>query len=248
MNMPRESAKRQRRIRRIIYSAVGLLAIAPVTYGLSRLKPDEPLEASAMSYPGYQGRPSQTGGQTEPEIARDNISIHEVQRGNMPLRLMGDGEIVSITPPQALVRVSASATPPPQIGQKASIQIKPPAVLAGRLVDVDRAGGSGFTKVKIELGEPLPKGTALGTKLGSLIEVGELKDVVFFARPADARPNSEMALFVIEQNGQFARRTKVRFGVQSGPLIEITSGLSPGDRVIVTDTSKWVSHERLRLK
>jgi HlyD family secretion protein len=248
MDMPRDSAKRQRRIRGIIYSAVGLLAIARLTYGLSSLKPDEPLEASAVSYPGNQGLPSQAGGQTEPEISRDSISIHEVQRGNMPLRLMGNGEIVSITPPQALVRVSAPATPPPQIGQKVSVQIKPPAVLVGKVVDVDRAGESGFTKVKIELGEPLPKGTALGAKLGSLIEVGELKDVVFFARPADARPNSEMALFVIDQDGQFARRTKVRFGVQSGPLIEIISGLSPGDRVIVTDTSKWVSHERIRLK
>jgi HlyD family secretion protein len=201
-----------------------VLAISKVAYGLSPQKP------------------------AEPEIAKDDISIHEVQRGTMPLRLMGDGEIVSLRPPQALVRISASATPPAQIGQKASIQVKPPAVLAGRVVDVDRAVESGFTKVKIELDEPLPKDVALGAKLGSLIEVGELKDVVFFAKPANARPNSEMALFVIEQNGQFAKRTEVRWGVQSGPLIQILSGLSPGDRVIVTDTSKWESYERLRLK
>jgi len=68
MNNPSESLMRQRRTRRIIYSAVGLLAIAPATYGLSRLKPDQPLEASAMSYPGHQGLPSQAGDQTEPEI------------------------------------------------------------------------------------------------------------------------------------------------------------------------------------
>jgi hypothetical protein len=192
--------------------------------------------------------PSQTEDQAEPEIAKDDISVHEVQRGTMPLRLMGDGEIVSLTPSQALVRVLAPAAYPPQIGQKASIQIKPPAVLAGKVVGVDEAVERGFTKVKIELGEPLPKDVALGAKLGSLIEVGELKDVLFLARPANSRPDSEMALFVIERNGQFARRTKVHFGLQSGPLIQIRSGLSPGDRVIVTDTSKWESYERLRLK
>jgi hypothetical protein len=185
---------------------------------------------------------------TEPEIARNNISIHTVQGGNMPLRLMADGEIVSLTPPQALVTVRAGPMPSPRIGQKASIQIKPPNVLLGKVVALDRAGPGNFRKVKIELSVSLPADTAMGTKVGSLIEVGELTDVVFFARPANSRPNSEMALFVIEPNEQFAKRTTVRFGRQSGPLIQIISGLSPGDHVIVTDTSKWRSYERLRLK
>jgi hypothetical protein len=186
--------------------------------------------------------------QTEPEIARDNLSIHTVQRGNMPLRLMADGEIVSLKPSQALVTVRADARPSPQVGQNASIQIKPPNVLMGKVLALDQAGPGNFRNVKIELNASLPADAAIGTKVGSLIEVGELTDVVFFARPADARPNSEMALFVIAPNEQFAKRTTVRFGRQSGPLIEIISGLSPGDHVIVTDTSKWTSYERLRLK
>jgi len=81
-----------------------------------------------------------------------------------------------------------------------------------------------------------------------LIEVGELKDVVYFERPATARANAEMPLFVLEPNGEFAKRTTVLFGRQSGALIQIVSGLSPGDLVIVTDTSKWNSQERLRIK
>jgi len=222
MDNLRRSTKRQRRFP--IYSAVWVFAISSLTIALSAQKP------------------------TEPEIAKDDISIHEVQRGTMLLRLMGEGEIVSLQPPQALVKVSAPTAHSAKIGQKASVQIKPPAVLAGRVVDVDRTVEDGFTKVKIELDEPLPKDAPLGAKLGSLVEVGELKDVVFFAKPADARPNSERALFVIEPNGQFARRTEVHFGVQSGPLIQIISGLSPGDHVIVTDTSKFESYERLRLK
>ena len=136
----------------------------------------------------------------------------------------------------------------PQIGQKASIQIKAPDILAGKVVGLDRAGSSRVAKVKIELSRSFPPNTAIGTKLGSMIEVGELSNVVLFARPATAQANSEMALFVIEPNDEFAKRTTVRFGRQSGPWIEILNGLSPGDRVIVTDTSKWTSYERLRLK
>src|SRR5512135_3104200 len=42
MDIPRPSAARQRRIRRIIYGVIGLVVIALVTVGLSRLKPAAP--------------------------------------------------------------------------------------------------------------------------------------------------------------------------------------------------------------
>jgi HlyD family secretion protein len=51
MDIPRESAKRQRRIRRIIYSVLGLLALASVTLGLSRLKPAAPSVDKATLWP-----------------------------------------------------------------------------------------------------------------------------------------------------------------------------------------------------
>lgn len=57
-----------------------------------------------------------------------------------------------------------------------------------------------------------------------------------------------MPLFVVDPNGTVARRRSVRFGVQSGALLQILSGLSPGDLVIVTDTTKWNSHPLIRLK
>jgi HlyD family secretion protein len=51
MDIPRESAARQRRLRRIIYLAVGLVAVASVTLGLSRLKPAAPSVEMATLWP-----------------------------------------------------------------------------------------------------------------------------------------------------------------------------------------------------
>jgi hypothetical protein len=186
--------------------------------------------------------------QAEPEIDKNSISIHPVRRGNMPIRLMPSGEIVSLVPPEVLVTVPSGTVPSPQIGQRASVQVKPPEVMIGSIVDIDRATLLDSWKVTIRLKEPFSADATVGTKVGSLIEVGEMKDVVYFERPASARPNTEMPLFVVEQNGEFAKRTSVRFGRQSGALIQIISGLSPGDLVIVTDTAKWNSYERLRIK
>jgi HlyD family secretion protein len=70
MDIPRESAKRQRRIRRIIYSAVGLLAIGSVTYGLSRLKP------------------------AAPSVDKATVWIETVKRGPMLLEVRGLGTLV----------------------------------------------------------------------------------------------------------------------------------------------------------
>jgi HlyD family secretion protein len=42
MDIPRPELARRRRIRRIIYSAIGLVAVVSVTFGLSRLKPAAP--------------------------------------------------------------------------------------------------------------------------------------------------------------------------------------------------------------
>lgn len=186
--------------------------------------------------------------QTEPEIDKNSVSIHRVRRGEMPIRLMPSGQVLSLSPPEVSVLVPSGTTPSPQVGQRASVQVKPPEVMIGNVVDMDRATLLDSYRLTIRLKEPFPAEAAVGTKVGTLIEVGVIKDAVYFERPANARPDSEMQLFVLEPNGEFAKRTLVRFGRQSGALIQIVSGLVRDDLVIVTDTAKWNSSERVHLK
>ncbi len=70
MDIPREDAKRQRRIRRIIYSVAGLLAIGSITYGLSRLKP------------------------AAPSVDKATVWVDTVKRGPMLLEVRGLGTLV----------------------------------------------------------------------------------------------------------------------------------------------------------
>jgi HlyD family secretion protein len=81
MDIPREDAKRKRRIRRIIFAAVGLLAIASVTYGLSRLKP------------------------AAPSVDKATVWIETVKRGPMLLEVRGLGTLV----PDELLWLPASS-------------------------------------------------------------------------------------------------------------------------------------------
>ena len=49
-------------------------------------------------------------------------------------------------------------------------------------------------------------------------------------------------------DGSQATRVKVRLGRSSVRTVEVRSGLSEGDQVILSDTSRWDSAERIRLQ
>jgi HlyD family secretion protein len=79
MDIPREDAIRRRRIRRVIYIVVGLLAIGSVTLGVSRLKP------------------------APPSVDKATVWVDTVKRGPMLLEVRGLGSLV----PEDILVVSA---------------------------------------------------------------------------------------------------------------------------------------------
>ena len=129
----------------------------------------------------------------------------------------------------------------------ARVQINSPRALAGKVVK-RLEEGSAAGACEIELSDPVPGGTPAGIKVGALVQAGELKNVVFFGRPADSSANSEAMVFVVEPGSTFAHRVSVRYGAISGPLVQVTEGLAAGDYVIVTDMSKWVGYPRVRIQ
>jgi HlyD family secretion protein len=54
-------------------------------------------------------------------------------------------------------------------------------------------------------------------------------------------------MFKLVSGSNEAVRTQVKLGKSSVNTIEIVGGLEPGDQVILSDTSAWDSHERIRL-
>ena len=69
MDIPRTEVARQRRRRRVIYSAIGIVVLALVTLGLSRLKP------------------------APPSVERGTLYIDNVKRGNMLRQVRGLGAL-----------------------------------------------------------------------------------------------------------------------------------------------------------
>ena len=184
---------------------------------------------------------SQSGrGQEQPEVSKDNLSVHTVLRGDMPLFEKATGSISSLEPPKAVVKVSDLSSATCEIDGKASAQLESPQAISGKIIKASDA-------CEIKFSEELPTGSTVGQTLGALVQVGELHDVTFFARPAESSENSDAVVFVLEPKTSYARQVRVHYGRLSGPLIQIVSGLQPGDQVIVTDMSKWASSPRVHL-
>jgi HlyD family secretion protein len=80
------------------------------------------------------------------------------------------------------------------------------------------------------------------------IELEHLNDAVFVGRPAFGQDDSTISLFKLDPNGILAGRVKVRLGRGSATKAVIEEGLQPGDRVILSDTSAFDSHDRIQLR
>jgi multidrug efflux pump subunit AcrA (membrane-fusion protein) len=191
----------------------------------------------------------QNAGITEPIVKADSISVHQVRRGPLPLREMAAGAVTSVQPAKVTLSRFVNGGGDVRVGQIATMQIGDAHFVYGKVTQVKRRNRGETVTAELQVSEPLPTGTSVGLHVeGVLIDSRHLPNAVFFERPADSRPNTNATIFLIEPDGQHAKRVKVRYGQQSGPIMEIISGLSPGDRVIVTDMSAYAGLDRVRLQ
>lgn len=148
---------------------------------------------------------------------------------------------------KAEIRIAETQARDVQIGQLASIDTRN-GVVEGKVGRIDPAVQNGTVTVDVFLTGELPRGARPDLSVDGTIELERLDNVVYVGRPAFGQENSTVGIFKIEPDGVYASRTQVKLGRSSVNTIEIVSGLQPGDRVILSDTSQWDAHDRIKLK
>jgi HlyD family secretion protein len=147
---------------------------------------------------------------------------------------------------KAQIKIAETQAKDIQINQPASIDTRN-GIASGHVVRVDPAVEQGTVTVDVELDGQLPKGARPDLSVDGTIELERLDNVVYVGRPAFGQDSSTVGLFKIIAGSSEAVRTPVKLGRSSFNTIEIQSGLQPGDQVILSDTSAWDSHDRIRL-
>ena len=147
---------------------------------------------------------------------------------------------------KAQIKIAETQAKDIQPAQQAIIDTRN-GVVKGHVTRVDPAVEQGTVTVDVAFDEPLPKGARPDLSVDGTIELERLDNVVFVGRPAFGQENNTVGMFKLVPGSNDAVRTSVKLGKSSVNTIEIVSGLNPGDQVILSDTSAWDSHERIRL-
>ena len=69
------------------------------------------------------------------------------------------------------------------------------------------------------------------------IELGRIVNAISVARPAGAADDASLELYRVDPDGRGAQRVRVQLGRGPAERVQVRSGLTPGDVVIVSDTS-----------
>lgn len=120
-------------------------------------------------------------------------------------------------------------------------------IVPGRVSRIDPAVREGTVTVDVKLEGELPRGARPDMNVDGTIEVERLAEVTYVGRPAFGQEHETVGLFRLEKDGRHASRVQVKLGRSSVSTIEVIEGLTPGDEVVLPDTSRWDDVDRIRL-
>lgn len=122
------------------------------------------------------------------------------------------------------------------------------AKVRGRVSRVDPAVQNGTVSVDVTLEGAQPRGARPDLSVEGTIEIDRLADVLSVGRPSSGASETTVRLFRVEPDGHTAVRVSVRLGRSSFNAVEVLEGLSAGDRIILSEMSRWEHVDRVRLQ
>ncbi|HJT97628.1 MAG TPA: HlyD family efflux transporter periplasmic adaptor subunit [Rhodanobacteraceae bacterium] len=165
----------------------------------------------------------------------------QVAAGANLARVARPGELM------AELRIAETQAKDVALGQPVKVDTRN-GIIDGKVLRVDPAVQNGTVQVDVDLVGKLPSGARPDLSVDGTIEIERLPNVLYVGRPAFGQADSQVRLFKLDANSEVASRVPVELGKSSVNLIEIVKGLDVGDRVILSDTSAFDQHDRVRLK
>jgi HlyD family secretion protein len=148
---------------------------------------------------------------------------------------------------KAVLRIPETQAKDVTLGQPAAIDTRN-GIARGTVMRIDPAVQNGTVTVDVSLVGELPRGARPDLSVDGTVQVERLDNVLHLGRPAFGQPGATVGLFKLTPDGSEAVRVPVRLGRTSVNTVEIVGGLQAGDRVIISDMSRWDGVERVRVE
>jgi HlyD family secretion protein len=120
--------------------------------------------------------------------------------------------------------------------------------IRGHIARIDPAVVSGNVRLEVALDDgALPPGARAAQAVSGQVEIETLKDTLCVVRPAGAQDNATVNVFRLREGRNEASRVSFRSGHGSNRELEILTGLSPGDEIIISDSSPWENLDHIQI-
>ncbi|MFT4114263.1 efflux RND transporter periplasmic adaptor subunit [Silvibacterium sp.] len=156
-------------------------------------------------------------------------------------------EVVQLDKLKAALQIAETQAHDIQLGQPAEVDTHN-GIVQGHVIRIDPSVVNGTRTVDVSLDGALPPGAVPQLSVDGTIDQARLADVLYVGRPAFGNPDSTISLFRIDADGKTATRAQVKVGKASVTQIQILEGLKEGDRVILSDMSRYDATDKVRLE
>ncbi len=129
--------------------------------------------------------------------------------------------------------------------QKATVDTRN-GIANGHVTRIDAAPINGTVGVDISFDEPLPAGARPDLSVDGTVEIQNMTNVLYIARPVHCEQNSDCGLFKVNADGTEGQRVTVKVGPGSVSSIEVLAGLKEGDVAILNDMSNYDNVDRIQ--
>jgi HlyD family secretion protein len=117
----------------------------------------------------------------------------------------------------------------------------------GVVTRVDPGVTDGNVVVDVDLQGELPSGARPQLEVEGVIYLNQVPNTLYVGRPPYVTADSEMVVYKLDPAGRYASRVTIRAGKVSLNYMQVMQGLSPGDRIITSETGEWQNKERILL-
>lgn len=138
---------------------------------------------------------------------------------------------------KAVLEVAESDVHSVAPGMRVRLTTSDGTAIRGRVSRIAPAAQSGTVAVDVAL-DTIPRGTRSDQTIDGTIVMRSVADALSIARPANAS-DGPVTLYRLDAAGTAARRTRVVLVGGSSDRARVVSGLTRGERVIVSDTSAY---------
>lgn len=164
----------------------------------------------------------------------------QVNAGNNLARLARRGLFI------AELRIPEKLIKNVKLGQRVSVDTRS-SLIEGKIVRIDPAVINSSVQVDVELSGELPIEARPDLTIDGVVDIANLSDTLYVKRPMYAKSNSTAMVYVLDEGGQYVVQRDVKFGQISNQFIEVTAGLSSGERIVISDVTSWQTHQKVSI-